>query len=135
MTIPLWALQAFSILRAIRFAEYENAPVAGGKLPLRLTIENRGVAPIYEKLPFWVRLKGKESEWVFDSKQDITKWLPGDAALNFELDLPQEMPNGEYKLEFGIFDEDFTVKLETETKNDDKWYEVGKLNISDGVSD
>lgn len=114
---------------AIRFAEYENAPKQGGKLPIRLTVENRGVAPIYEKLPFWVRLKGEGGEWIFDSNRDITKWLPGDAAMAFELDVPADMPKGEYTLSFGIFDDEFTVKLETETANDGKWYDVGTLNV------
>ncbi len=96
--------------------------ITGGKFEMRLDIDNVGVAPIYNEIPLKVRLKGKKSEKVFVTDTDITKWLPGKHSENVSLDIPKDLPSGEYEVQIGIFDDLSRVYFATDAKPDGEYY-------------
>lgn len=75
---------------------------AGEKINVSLNIDNTGVAPIYIKTPLNVKLSCQDTCFNADSGIDITKWLPGKHNASFEITLPDNLPEGEYKLGLGI---------------------------------
>ncbi|MBQ8685375.1 MAG: DUF4832 domain-containing protein [Clostridia bacterium] len=103
---------------------------AGDTLSLRFTIENRGVAPIYNKLPFTVTLTGKEGALEAQTDVDITNWLPGGKTEEVKLRLPKAMAAGEYKIYCSIGGgEKPTVKLAMQTENDGKNYYLTTIEV------
>ncbi len=79
--------------------EAEEKAKAGGKLSFALTVDNVGVAPMYHKLPFTVKLKKGDAEKVFQTKVDSRNWAIGKTTENIAIDLPCCMEKGEYLLE------------------------------------
>ena len=73
----------------------------GESIKITLKINNVGVAPIYNKLPLKIRIKGiSMQEFVTDI--DITKWLPGEYTEHIEFTIPTNIVKGEYGLQVGI---------------------------------
>ena len=61
-----------------------------------------GVAPIYHKIPLYIRLKNANAEKTFETDVDIRKWIQGKYKEKIVIDIPEEMPTGEYELQMGI---------------------------------
>ena len=74
----------------------------GDKLSVRLVIDNVGVAPIYHKIPLYIRLKNANAEEIFETGVDIRKWIQGKYEEKIVMDIPEEFPTGEYELQIGI---------------------------------
>ena len=74
----------------------------GDKLSVRLVIDNVGVAPIYHKIPLYIRLKNVNAEKTFETDVDIRKWIQGKYEEEIVVDIPEELPTGEYELQMGI---------------------------------
>ena len=72
------------------------------KVEFKLGIDNVGVAPIYDKVPLYVRFKGKNT-FVIMTETNVTTWLPGKNAERFIVNLPQDIEAGSYDIEIGIF--------------------------------
>jgi hypothetical protein len=70
----------------------------GETISIDFTIENQGVAPIYNKLPFAFLLKSADSVFEYVTDIDICKWLPGTHQEHVALPIPQDMPAGTYQL-------------------------------------
>ncbi len=85
----------------IREIEYPESVKAGDTLKIKLKVDNKGVAPIYNKLPLRIRLKG-ETVKEYETDVDITKWLPGEHNETIEMLLPADIIKGEYILQAGI---------------------------------
>ncbi len=116
---------------AIRFIEYPEQASAGDVMNLNLYVENRGVAPIYIAHPFTLRLKSSKYEKVYDTGIDIRHWLPGDTIEKLALELPKDIPSGEYLLQAGLIGE-FprpTIKFAFETEQDGEYYNLCKIEI------
>lgn len=82
-----------------------TAPVSikrGEALSLALTVDNVGVAPMYNALPLYVKLKGTDCEKIFLTDVDVRNWLPGKRTERLELAVPEQMRKGEYELQIGI---------------------------------
>ena len=101
--------------------------IAGGKFVIELCVENVGVAPVYNKIPLKVRLKGDKNEKVCVTDIDITKWLPGKHAENISLDIANDLPLGRYKVEIGIFDDLSRVYFATDAESDGEYYTLATL--------
>ena len=86
----------------INEVETENSVNRGEKLSVRLAVENVGVAPIYDRLPFYIRLKNVNGETTFETDVDIRNWIEGKYEENIELTIPQQMATGVYALQVGI---------------------------------
>ena len=113
----------------VREVEYPENAKAGENAEISLTIENKGVAPIYNKLPLKLRIKGvKTEEYITDI--DITKWLPGEYTETVCLDIPNDIRGGEYELQIAIGGENKpSVAFANEMETDDTWFVLGNLNI------
>ncbi|MBQ9782180.1 MAG: DUF4832 domain-containing protein [Clostridia bacterium] len=98
-------------------------------LNIDFTLNNLGVAPIYNKLPLSIILKG-DNEYVLKTDVDITKWLPGENNEFLKLKLPNDIKNGVYKIYFKIGGEEFpVVKMAMDTKIYNDAYFVGETKI------
>lgn len=83
-------------------AETEERVKRGEKLSVKFIIDNVGVAPIYNQLPLYIRLKNANVEKTFKTDVDIRKWVEGKYEEKFEALIPEELPTGEYELQIGI---------------------------------
>lgn len=113
---------------AIRISEYPDKCLPGDTLSLSLCIQNLGVAPIYYSYPVIVRLKGVVS---YDTviKADIRDWLPGNHLIAATLELPCDLPRGEYALELGITDGVTDVLFANNTARDGAFSEIGRITV------
>jgi hypothetical protein len=82
--------------------ETQTSVKRGEELAVRLVIDNVGVAPIYRKLPLYIRLKNENFQKDFETDIDIRKWVEGKYEENIGLVIPEELPVGEYELQIGI---------------------------------
>ena len=71
-------------------------------LSLKLVIDNVGVAPIYKRLPLYIRLKNLIMEKTFETAVDIRRWIEGEYEENIEIELLNDIVSGEYELQIGI---------------------------------
>lgn len=94
---------------AVRSIEYDSKMFAGTEHLIPIWIENVGVAPIYHKIPFNLTMIGEKFSWNIDHNVDIRKWLPGDSIENINLNIPKEVPRGNYKLCCSIGGGDYPV--------------------------
>ncbi len=85
----------------IREMEYSEEVKAGEKVQITLKIENKGVAPIYNKLPLKLRIKGEKTQ-EYITNVDITKWLPNTYTHTVSMDIPEDLSKGTYDLEIAI---------------------------------
>ncbi len=57
--------------------------------------ENKGVAPTYKPFAFAIRLQNSSRSEVFLTSADLRKWLPGDAACDGAIALPDLLAGGD----------------------------------------
>lgn len=115
---------------AVRTIEYPDQTEAGQKAEILLWVENRGVAPIYNHLPFTLKLVGDGIEQVYPTKIDITKWLPGDSIEKIKIALPKNMKKGAYKLYCSIGGGELpVVQMAMQTEKDGAWYYLATLEV------
>ena len=89
---------------------------------------NYGVAPIYDRIPLKIRLKGERTAYTFVQDTDITKWMPSDNFLELNISLVG-LPKGKYDIEIGIFNQQYTLELCMDTPCDGKFYLLGRTEI------
>ena len=100
------------------------------EIELKLGIDNVGVAPMYDKMPLYIKLKG-EKEYEIKTDINVTKWLPGKSAERIILPLPEGIQQGEYDIQLGIYGQNYPmVYFATNAERDDKFYNVGKIKIN-----
>ena len=83
-------------------AEMPTQAARGEDLPIRICIDNVGVAPIYKRLPLYIRLKSTEYTQTFATDVDIREWIDGKYEENITLALQTDIPVGEYEVQMGI---------------------------------
>ena len=102
----------------------------GDTLRMQFQIENRGVAPIYNKLPFTLSLKSERGELEMQTDIDITKWLPGESTEEVAIALPADMAAGEYKIFCSIGGGKYpVVKFAMQTQTDGQNYYLTTVEI------
>lgn len=126
--IEFW-LERMGYRFVIKEVEYPEVVKVGETAKIMFKIENKGVAPIYNKLPLKLRFKGKKTqEYITDV--DITKWLPGEYSETICLDIPNGMENGEYELQIAIGGGEYpNVQFASEGEKDDNFFLLGKVLI------
>lgn len=113
----------------IKEAEAKDVLNKGEDLSLSLVIENVGVAPIYNFVPLFVRLKG-EKELLFKTELDIRKWLPGESKEEINIHLPENMAKGKYRLQIGIGDNEISmIYFASDAKPDGHFFELFEVEI------
>lgn len=93
-------------------------------------IENVGVAPIYRRYPFAVRLTQGSREAILQSEADILKWLPGDVFVHESVAIPEGFEPGEIRLSTGVLDPETCVpkvRFAVEESDPQGWVDVGSL--------
>ena len=102
----------------------------GKKLSVRIVIDNVGVAPIYRKLPLYIRIKNETFEKSFETGVDIRKWIQGKYEEKIILTIPEEIPKGGYELQIGIGGKDVpSVVFATNAVQDGAYSVLMTLNI------
>lgn len=115
---------------AVRRVDYPTEGCAGDQLHFGMWIENRGVAPIYHRYPFVIRLRGEQGVFDFETNADITTWLPGDILFDCSITLPGNIPSGDYILEAGIVRGNETILLATDSPRTNGFSQIGdKIRI------
>lgn len=115
---------------SIDYFKFPKCAAPGETVTLKLGIENIGVAPIYRKIPLYVRFSGPAGMFETETDVDIRKWLPGKNAERIPVSLPSSMKPGTYKIEIGIFNEvNPLIYLCTDAVRDGSFYTVGEFEI------
>ncbi len=88
-------------------AEYEPAATTGSQLPISLDLLNTGWASSYNPRDVVLTLQSLDglTEYAFTLDEDPRTWLPG-STINVDamLDLPTDIPDGNYRLLFSLPD-------------------------------
>ncbi|MBE7084278.1 MAG: DUF4832 domain-containing protein [Clostridiales bacterium] len=128
--IEYW-LERMGYRFVIREVEFPDNISAGKTIKVLFKIENKGVAPIYNKLPLKIRIKGeKTKEYITDV--DITKWLPGEHTETVYFDVFDDILHGKYELQIAIGgDKNPNVQFANEGKTDGDYFTLGELLIKE----
>ena len=116
---------------AIRYCAYPTEVSQGDQAEISFYVENLGVAPIYIKQPLTLRLKGEKFVKVFETDIDIRKWLQGDNIERLILNIPQDIPNGDYVLSVGLIG-DYprpTINFAFQTQEDGGYYKLCDIKL------
>ena len=96
-------------------------------------IENVGVAPIYRRYNFALRLKqGDHEEIIVLDDIDIRKWLPGDVIINRAVPLPASIKSGWADLAVGLIDpasKEARISFAVEEVFSDRWAALGGIEV------
>lgn len=114
-----------------RFYFPDNAR-PGEKLTGNLWMDNRGNAPIYNRLPLRLRLKNDTDEYIMSTDVDITRWLPGDTVEDFSVTLPESINPGQYQVQLCIgeaYPETPIVRLACDAEPDGDWYRMTRITV------
>ena len=90
-----------------RSLELPATLTAGSVAPVRVTIDNRGVAPTYQPYELRVKLSGDRASWVGVVGRADKSWLPGaPIVVQNQPALPVDLKPGRYAVSLGLFDSD-----------------------------
>ena len=113
----------------IDYFKFPESASKDDEIELKLGVDNVGVAPMYDKIPLYIRLKGKK-EYELKTEVNVTKWLPGKTAERIVVSLPENIEAGEYDIQLGIYGQNYPmVYFATNAVRDDKFYKVGKIEL------
>lgn len=108
----------------------KNSVKKGEKLTIQLVVNNVGVAPIYKRLPLYIRLKNADSQKVFETNIDIRKWISGKYEEDIEISIPKDMQDGEYDLQIGIGgDQEPSIVFATDAEQDGDYAILTKVEL------
>lgn len=113
----------------IRSAEVPNIIENGSRVVIEM--ENVGVAPMYERIPFVIRLAkdGEFYDTVTDA--DVTSWLPGTHEIVADIALPAIAAKGEYDLLVGISEEGKSrIHLATNADEIGGFYKIARVIVA-----
>lgn len=112
----------------INYAEYCPSVKSCEKFFIKIEMENVGVAPIYHKIPFIIRLKNTHNEQLIYTNADITEWLPGKHEVVSEI---TPVYAGRYNIEIAIKDEEYALRLCSDAGRDGDYYKIGEVTIEE----
>jgi hypothetical protein len=121
----------------LRNVVIDSAAAPGGAFHLTAWIENVGCAPIYRRYDVAFRLRqGSREEIITLNNVDIRKWLPGHAALDEYIQLPEGFGVGNVDLAIGLLDpatKQPRLAFAIEEQYADKWVPLGNVEVSEGI--
>ena len=98
---------------------------------VNVTIENVGVAPIYESIPFVVRLSRDGECYEFPFNSDVREWLPGAHTATATLDFGEKKLLGEYNVTVGFVDDlGREIFLATNAEKVGKFYKIATITLN-----
>lgn len=109
---------------------------AGDNLTVNMDWQNQGVAPFYFPWILELSLADENGEIVAKTQtnENIRKWLPGKKHVKQSLDIPDDLPEGEYTLCVAILDpytKEPGIEFAMEGKRDDGRYTLGTVQVQD----
>ncbi|MCR5279897.1 MAG: DUF4832 domain-containing protein [Lachnospiraceae bacterium] len=107
----------------------------GETAELNISWDNAGVAPIYYNCPVTLSLKNGGGETVYEALQDFdtTTWLPGRSSVKAVLDIPSDLPDGDYTLSVKMTtadDRHDVIRLSMEGEKEDGSYDIYTISVS-----
>lgn len=86
--------------------EHINTIEKGSSLDFKISISNKGVAKLYPKykLRFFIYDAGGKVVYTQDGTADPNSWLPGDYKLDEQINFPQNLASGTYKIGLAVVD-------------------------------
>lgn len=97
-------------------------------LAVVLTVENTGVAPIYDRIPLVLSLKGENGQFFSETSVDITSWMPGTSVEKISLPI-STLGGGKYGLYIAIKNDDTEVYFENDIEYSDGLYKLCDVEI------
>lgn len=117
----------------IRQASVQVEATPGGQFAFQCWIENVGVAPIYRRYEFALRLTQGEKHFIIPLKDiDIRKWLPGDVWLERTLPTPAGVQKGWADFSVGLIDprtQKACVRFAVKEQYRDGWVPLAGIEI------
>lgn len=108
-----------------------DAFTAGGEEKIVIKGKNAGVAPIYNRLPLTLRLKGEGKTYDIATNVNVTEWLPGDFNEEIKIAVPKDADAGEYELSLAIGGGNLPfVTLANEGECEDGYFKLADIKIS-----
>lgn len=109
----------------------------GESCKMKLTWENRGVAPVYHPYILKVRLAGPKNA-DFELEAGSQKWVPDPPGTvypeSYELDMPPDLPLGTYALKIKLYsteeDRDVFLALDSELLDTESFYTVASTHVA-----
>lgn len=104
---------------------------AGKELRINTTIDNEGVAPIYKKYIFAIKLAQGANEYIYHSSQDIRQWMPFYSSFTDVLTVPSTFKKGSATISCAIVDvnDKPVVKFAITDIDAAGWHPLGKIDI------
>jgi hypothetical protein len=118
----------------LRRFSYPEEVHSNGKLWFKSWWVNKGVAPCYKDFTVALRLKSGSNITVLPTDAVTKDWLPGDHVLDGTVFVPGDLPAGTYDVELAVVDRwkyEPRVNLAIEGRNEDGWYTMGQVKISE----
>jgi len=136
---PEWQSQVDDWLRRMgyrfvprKFAHSENA-TPGGELVYDSWWSNMGVSPTYRPHPLALRLVGDNGyTTILKLPYDMRSLLPGDAIIKGSIDLPGDIPVGNYQVQLAVlscYEDAPQVQLAVQGVAADGWLDCAVLRI------
>jgi hypothetical protein len=100
-------------------------------IDVQVTIDNRGVAPIYRPYHFALRLSLGDRHFVLPMREDIRRWLPDFTYFRELLTMPPEIPPGEARVSCAIVNDanEPVVRLAIKAVDADGWHPLTSLDV------
>lgn len=122
--------------------QYSDEVAPAGKMNVTIRVRNDGYAPVYNKRPAYIVLKGADT-YVLPLTADPRRWLPNGvvSTINEQVDIPQNAKEGTYQLYLWL--PDFYESIQNDPRyavrlaNKDLWESktgMNKLNASVTIS-
>jgi len=104
---------------------------AGKELIIHTTIDNEGVAPIYKKYTFAIKLTQGSNEYICHSQQDIRQWMPFYSTFTDVLTVPSDFKKGIANFSCAIVDANDkpVVRLAIRDIDASGWHPLGSILI------
>jgi hypothetical protein len=129
-------LAAFSRKMGYRYiyrqALFETTPKARGVMRFQSWIENVGVAPIYRRYEFVLRLRQGDQEELIILDDDARTWLPGDVFVDRTIELPESIKAGWVDIAAGLVDpvsHDAKISFANKEVFSDRWISLGATEV------
>ena len=121
---------------APRLIEFPSVFRAGDLATFGMWMENRGVAPLYNRIPFSLRFRSEsgQNDVILETGLDALKWLPGDSFETFTVGIPAEIRPGRYRLQLGLSDREKStpaVALASDMEKDGRFYTVSSVDVQE----
>ncbi|MFC1612102.1 DUF4832 domain-containing protein [Myxococcota bacterium] len=115
------------VLRAV---EHPGAATAGTFLPIRLELENVGVAPPYRDYFLAVKLDNGQQQQQLITDHSVKHWAPGEHSTT--IDFPVGLPPGLYTLSIAVvspYDGTPKISFAIPGRQPSGWYPVNSVRV------